>query len=106
MAISRAELLMAEKPKQVDGTVKLRKQADEMYALKATLETRGWKTIIGEYLRTRLTLERFLQTKDAQSRHEVYGALKELQEFVNFIEGKIQDGEKAARLLSEEEYNG
>jgi len=96
MPKSRLEMVMADEATKVDDSAKLRQQADEFYALKVTLDSRGWKEIIGKYLANRLDLNRFLQTKTTQERHEMYGALNEVQEFISFLEQKLKDGENLA----------
>jgi len=98
--MDRIDLVMAENPVKTDGSAKLRNSADLMYAIKVTLDSRGWKTIIAPYLENRLNLDRFLQTKNTQERHEIHGALSELQDFINFLNRKIEDGEKAVLELS------
>ena len=100
--VERRELLMDVELAKADEVSKLRFRVDEMHILKALTEMRGWK-IVADYINKRLQIDRFLQTKTAQERSEVWGALTELTELASFLRKKITDGEEAAKALNKRE---
>ncbi len=102
--MERRELLLDVESAKVDEVSKLKFKVDEMHILKALTEMRGWK-IVSDYLNKKLNLDRFLQTKTAQERHEAWGALTELNEFVSFLRKKIQEGEAAGNALNKRDDN-
>lgn len=97
--VERRELLMDVESVKADEISKLKSKVDESYILKALIEMRGWK-IVADYINKKLNMDRFLMTKTAQERHEVWGAMTELSEFVSFLRKKISDGEEAGKSLN------
>lgn len=92
----QAESLKPTMPKDVN---KLEEIATEGMAFRMMIETRGWKMLLEKFIKPRSSVNRFLQTKTTQERHEAWGALGELNELMSYIERHIKDGEDAARQV-------
>lgn len=78
---------------------KLEEEATEGMALKMMVETKGWKILLERFIKPRSLVGRFLQTKTTQERHEMWGALGELNELMNFVERHIKDGQTASEQI-------
>jgi hypothetical protein len=88
-----------EKPVFQRDESSLAEFTDKGTAYSILKESRGWKMLLNEFITPRKSLDRFLKTKTGQERHEVWGALKELDELISFIEGRIKEGNDAAKQL-------
>jgi len=85
-------LIWQDEPNLADKT-------DKGAAYSLLKESRGWKLLLSEFITPRKSLDRFLKTKTTQERHEIWGALKELEELISHVEGRIKEGNDAAKQL-------
>jgi len=107
--MDRKEMLIqadSERPKVLRDPKKLELEASEGMALRAMSETRGWKILLEKFINQRNSLRRFLQTKTTKERDEVHGALTELDELLNFVNGHIRDGQSSWEELEAIKRNG
>lgn len=92
----QAEAQVPQMPKDVK---KLEEDESEGIALKIMTETRGWRILLEKFMKPRYSLKRFLQSSTTQTRHEVWGALQELDDLMSFIDRHIKDGQSAQEQL-------
>ena len=100
--MDRKSLLIQEdlgRPKVPKDPKTLENEASEGMALRMMIESRGWKVLLEKFINPRNSLQRFLQTKTIQERHEVHGALSELSALMSFINRHINDGKDSFEEL-------
>lgn len=95
-----------ERPKMPKDPKKLEDEASEGLALKQMTESRGWKLVLEKFIIPRNSTKRFLSTKTTKERDEAFGALAELNELLNFVNGHIKDGEDSWKELEAIKRNG
>ena len=78
----------------------LAKKEDEGMALRAMTETRGWKMLYENFIKTRSSINRFLQTSTTQERHEIFGALSELNDLMSYVQAHITEGDESSKDLA------
>ena len=94
--MERKDLIMQEEPQRPEvPEAKLAEVVDEGATLIQMMETRGWKLIFSKFIEPRKSLTRILAVTTNNERNEACGAVKELTELMNFINGRIENGQKA-----------
>jgi len=78
---------------------KLVELVEEAAMLTSLKESRGWKLVYDQYIKSRISIDRYLSTKSRQQRDEVWGAMTDIDGLMKFIDGRITNGEKAAAQL-------
>jgi hypothetical protein len=96
--MERRDLLLKvelpKRPEMVDEA-KLSKVVDEAAALAAMCESRGWKILYKKHIEPRISIERLLSARGPFKRAEEHGAVRELDLLMKFVNGNIEDGQKA-----------
>ena len=98
MSPDRRDLLLKEplpeRPKVINEA-KLLEDVDKAAAFQAMCETRGFKKLLEEFIKPRSSIDRLLQRLGPNRHAEERGAVRELVLLMNYIDGKITDGQKA-----------
>ena len=102
MDLSRKDMLLKEglpkRPELVDEA-KLSSVVDEAAALAAMCETRGFKILYKKFIEPRTSIERIFSARGPFRRAEEIAAVKELDLLMKFVNGLIDDGQKAVTKL-------
>ncbi len=100
--MDRKEMLLKvdlpKRPEIVDEG-KLSSLVDEASALAAMRETRGWKILYEKHIGPRTSIERIFSARGPFRRAEEIAAVKELDLLLKFVNGTIEDGQKANEKL-------
>lgn len=101
--MDRKDLLMQEeiplKPEVQMSESKLAELADEAAILIQMTDTRGWKLLYSKFIEPRSSKDRLLTVRSGPERDEVWGAVGELTNLMKWIEGRINQGQKAMDQL-------
>ncbi len=96
--MERRDLLMKEtlpKRPEMVNEAGLSLAVDEAAALAAMCETRGWKILHKKFIEPRTVIERIFSARGTYRRAEEIAAVKELDLLMKFVNGSIEDGQKA-----------
>ena len=74
---------------------KLVSLVDEAAALASMRESRGWKLLYSKFIEPRMSLERLLTARGPFKRAEEMAAVRELDLLMKFVNGRVEDGQRA-----------
>jgi hypothetical protein len=100
--MERKDLLMQEAPPKRPVILeegKLAGVVDEAAALAAMKETRGWRILQRKFIEPRITIERIFSARGPFKRAEAIAAVRELDLLIKFVNGQIEEGQKANEQL-------
>jgi hypothetical protein len=101
--MERKDLLIAEaetpRPQIPQSEEKLSEVVEEAACLLQLVEGRGWKMLVTKWIEPRSSLSRILSQPGGRQRDEAVAAVAELTELKKYIDGRIEEGKKAARKL-------
>lgn len=99
--MDRKDLLMND-TKSVELTTeqesKLRKSCDDGGMYLALVSSSGWKHLMENFINRRISQERYLMAK-AEELTDIRAAQREIFDLLNFVNKKIEEGEKAFKML-------
>ena len=99
--MDRKELLLESSEKKEltsEEELKLRKAAEVGAMYLAMKDSPGWKDLMEKYLSRQISQERYLEAS-AENLADIRAAQKSLFDLLNFINKRIDDGEKAFKTL-------
>lgn len=109
MPLDRKDLVLREdvpKRPRVVNEVQLLKDVDEAAALAALVGTRGWKILLDNFIAPRMSIERLLRRQGPFRQAEERGSVRTLKELIEFVEGRITEGQKSNDDLEALRKNG
>ncbi len=72
---------------------------DEAAALAALKETRGWKILHKKFIEPRSSIDRIFGARGPFKRAEAIAAVRELDLLMKFVDGQVEEGQKANEQL-------